>query len=218
MSRFHATRRFGPRSAGLSALALLAGLSGSAQAAELVHLHSGTALKSDGEEDSTSPEAELPESEAPDAVRWTINGGLGPDVWFRGPVTTGRLAFDGQYRIFGSDAGPAVGPMLHFNFRQRTFGLQLGAIFMWEMFLADPKDIRIYVGPLAATGYGMMSSRFGGVTAVRNYWFLTLGGQARAMFNEKFGAFVRPINFDITAGNGGAMGAWSFIAGVSLDF
>ena len=171
----------------------------------------------DPREDPQAEEAAaLPSSDAPATVRWTLNGGLGPTVGFNG-VAFGRLIMDGQYRLFGADVGPAVGPMLHVLFGKNRSGLQLGPSFLWELFLADPKDIRIYVGPFIATGYGM--ERYDSViVSFRHYWFLTLGGQARAMFNDRFGAFVRPLNFDISAGTGGARGAWSFAAGVSVDF
>jgi hypothetical protein len=107
--------------------------------------------------------------------------------------------------------------MLHVLFGKNRSGLQVGPSFVWELFLADPNNIRLYVGPLVATGYGM--ERYDNViVSFRHYWFLTVGGQARAMFNDRVGAFVRPVNFDISAGTGGAQGAWSFAAGVSVDF
>jgi len=166
--------------------------------------------------DEQPTEPALPVSEAPSTIRWTAQGGMGPTVGFNG-TAFGRLIMDGQYRLFGADVGPAVGPMLHVLFGRNRSGLQLGPIFVWELFLADPNNIRIYVGPLIATGYGM--ERYDDVIVTfRHYWYLTLGGQARAMFNDRIGAFVRPINFDISAGTGGAQAAWSFAAGVSLDF
>ena len=168
---------------------------------------------SPGEADVTS----APSSNAPTAVKFTLNAGIGPTVGFGGGAL-GRLAFDGQYRLFGSDAGPAIGGMIHLLFGQNTFGMQLGPIFMWEFFLADPGGIRIYVGPVAATGYGFQHVSVNGFSGTANYWYLNLGAQGRAMFNDRFGAFIRPLNFDITAGQGGAGGSWSLILGGSMDF
>ena len=72
--------------------------------------------------------------------------------------------------------------------------------------------------PVAATGYGFQHVSVNGFSGTANYWYLNLGAQGRAMFNDRFGAFIRPLNFDITAGQGGAGGSWSLILGGSMDF
>ena len=164
-------------------------------------------------------DAEVPSSQAPGSVMASLNLGIGPNVVLDAdtPFPTGRIALDGLYRLQRADAGPAVGLMAHMLFRGRYFGLQLGPIASWDLYLTEVEGIRIYVGPIVGTGYNLttVDTDFGSVTG--HAWFLHLGGQARAMFNEKWGAFVRPVSFDVVANDAGAYGHWSWTLGVSYD-
>ena len=150
---------------------------------------------------------------------WPANLGIGPNVVLDAntPFPTGRIALDGLYRLQHADAGPAVGLMAHMLFRGSYFGLQLGPIASWDLYLTEVEGIRIYVGPIVGTGYNLtaVDTEFGSVTG--HAWFLHLGGQARAMFNETWGAFVRPVSFDVVANDAGAYGHWSWTLGVSYD-
>ena len=164
-------------------------------------------------------DAAVPSSQAPGSVVASLNLGIGPNVVLDAntPFPTGRIALDGLYRLQRADAGPAVGLMAHMLFRGSYFGLQLGPIASWDLYLTEVEGIRIYVGPIVGTGYNLtaVDTEFGSVTG--HAWFLHLGGQARAMFNETWGAFVRPVSFDVVANDAGAYGHWSWTLGVSYD-
>lgn len=164
-------------------------------------------------------DAAVPSSQAPGSVVASLNLGIGPNVVLDAdtPFPTGRIALDGMYRLQRADAGPAVGLMAHMLFRGSYFGLQLGPIASWDLYLMEVEGIRIYVGPIVGTGYNLtaVDTEFGSVTG--HAWFLHLGGQARAMFNETWGAFVRPVSFDVVANDAGAYGHWSWTLGVSYD-
>ncbi len=113
--------------------------------------------------------------------------------------------------------GPALGAQLPFHFRERIFGLKVGPIFGWDFRVAEPGNMKVYVGPLVSTGYAMTTVT--GVNGATGHnWYLTLGGQVRMMFTNRIGAFLRPIDFDVWAGEGGATGFWSLTLGLALSF
>lgn len=142
--------------------------------------------------------------------------GLGAAVGIPGGGLFGRAPIDFQYHLRGGDVGPAIGAWLPIHFDSGMFGMNLGPMFLWDFRVGQAGNAKLYLGPLAATGYGFSAATHGHGAA--HFWFLTLGAQFRALWNDKVGLFVRPATFDLWVGNGWAGGNWSATAGLALAF
>jgi hypothetical protein len=146
----------------------------------------------------------------------TVQLGLGPVVTIPGGGVYGRIPIDFQVHFRRGDVGPALGLQLPINFARGLFGMHIGPIFIWDFRITRIGRAKLYLGPLATTGYGFATA-VGGHGAA-HFWFLTLGAQFRALWNDRAGLFIRPASFDVLVGNGYAAGAWSFTAGLALAF
>jgi len=142
--------------------------------------------------------------------------GIGPVVGIPGGGVFGRVPIDFQYHFRRGDVGPALGMQLPFNFSRGSIGMNLGPIFVWDFRITQAGRAKLYLGPLVTTGYGFAAGTHGGGAA--HFWYLTLGPQFRALWNDTVGLFVRPASFDVWVGNGWATGNWSFTAGLALAF
>jgi hypothetical protein len=142
--------------------------------------------------------------------------GIGPVVGIPGGGVSGRIPLDFQYHFRGGDVGPALGMQLPLNFSRGSLGMHIGPSFVWDFRVAQVGRAKLYLGPLATTGYGFSAATHGGGAA--HFWYLTLGAQFRALWNDKVGLFIRPASFDVLVGNGWAAGGWSFTAGLALAF
>jgi hypothetical protein len=142
--------------------------------------------------------------------------GIGPVVGIPGGGVDGRIPIDFQYHFRRGDVGPALGLQLPMNFSRGSFGMHIGPIFLWDFRVGQLGNAKLYLAPLATTGFGFSTGTHGGGSA--QFWYLTLGGQFRALWRDTVGLFVRPASFDVLVGNGFVAGAWSFTAGLALAF
>jgi len=150
---------------------------------------------------------------------WTLNVGVGPSVSLsRFPVAFGRAGLDFQYHFFGGDVGPALGGQFYMHFRPATFGFNVGPIFLWDFRVAEAGNFKLYLAPLVAMGYAFTTYNDSGVHANGHAFFADFGGQLKGVWNDRIGFFVRPVNFSVWAGNGGASGYWTMLLGLTLSF
>jgi hypothetical protein len=145
---------------------------------------------------------------------WSLHAGLGPVVSFDGDVV-GRLHFDMAYHFKGGDVGPALGFYLPLNFDDDAVGPKFGPIFLWDFRIAQVGSAKLYLGPLAASGYGFYADVDAG--EVDHVWFLHVGAQFRVLWRDRIGLFARPAGFELWAGNV-VQGHWSFISGLAAAF
>lgn len=143
--------------------------------------------------------------------------GLGPSIGLPGGGVFGRAPIDVQYHLRGGDVGPAIGAQAPIHFGPGSFGMNLGPMFLWDFRVGQAGAAKLYLGPLAATGYGFTAAS-GGHGAATHFWFLTLGGQFRALWNDSVGLFVRPVSFDLWVGNGWAGGNYTATLGLAVAF
>lgn len=148
---------------------------------------------------------------------WTLNLGLGPNINLENGFALGKAGADFQYHFKRGDVGPALGAQSNFVFRQNLFGMEIGPIFLWDFrVFADP-NAKLYLAPVVSSGYAFVT--FPGVTnATAHAWYMTVGGQFKAVFKDWVGIYVRPADFEVWAGNGGATGFWSMLMGVTFNF
>lgn len=142
--------------------------------------------------------------------------GLGPAVGIPGGGVFGRLPIDFQYHLRGGAVGPAIGMQAPLHFSAGSVGMNLGPMFLWDFSVGPAGAARLYLGPLAATGYGFTAATHGHGAA--HFWFLTLGAQFKALWGGKVGLFVRPASFDLWVGNGWAGGNYTATAGLAVAF
>lgn len=147
---------------------------------------------------------------------WSLQIGLGPQAALPSGAALGRLAFDFQYHLKRTDVGPALGAQTHMHFAGGVFGMDLGPMFLWDFRVVAAKKFKLYVAPLVAMGYHF--SRFTDFDATGHAFFMDFGVQVKGLVNDKVGFFVRPANFSLIAGKGGASGAYAFVPGVALAF
>lgn len=155
-------------------------------------------------------------SDPSSARKVALQLGLGPAVGIPGGGLFGRAPLDVEFHLRGGDVGPAIGAWAPMHFGPGSFGMNLGPVLLWDFRLGQVGAAKLYVAPLAATGYGFTAGTHGHGAA--HFWFLTLGAQLRALWNDKIGLFVRPANFDLWVGNGWAAGNWSATLGLALAF
>jgi hypothetical protein len=149
---------------------------------------------------------------------WSLQFGIGPAVHFGG-AAHGRFGFDFQYHFFGGDVGPALGAQAFTLFRARSFGMNIGPMFLWDFRIVDSGNFKLYIAPLVALGHGFWHWSHRGRRRdpwTRHYFFMDFGAQLKGMWNDRIGFFVRPANFSVWVPF--AHGYWSFISGLSLSF
>lgn len=149
---------------------------------------------------------------------WTLNVGMGPSINLENAGAWGKLGADFQYHFKKGDVGPALGGQINTLFRENVLGMQFAPIFLWDFRIFADAKTKLYLAPVVSTGYAFVS--FPGITGAGagHAWFLTAGGQFKAVFKDWIGVYVRPLDFELWAGNGGATGYWSMVAGVTFNF
>jgi hypothetical protein len=145
---------------------------------------------------------------------WTLNLGTGLSVGLPYGGVAGHFSPDFQYHFFGGDVGPALGAQAHMLFASHLFGMQIGPIFLWDFRVFSDPNAKLYLAPLVSPGYAFATSS--GLTA--HFFYMTFGGQFKAVFNDWIGIYVRPIDFQVLAAGGGAVGAWRLTVGVTFNF
>lgn len=145
-----------------------------------------------------------------------VQAGIGPVINIPGGGVSGRVPLDFHYHFRGGDVGPGLGLQLPINFSRGSIGMHIGPTFVWDFRIATAGRAKLYLGPLVSTGYGFGAATHGGGAA--HFWFLTLGPQFRALWNDGVGLFIRPASFDVLVGNGWITGNWSFTAGLAVAF
>lgn len=158
---------------------------------------------------------------------WSLHAGLGPVVNFRGGLL-GRFSFDMEYHFKGGDVGPALGFYAATNFAAFTGGLNIGPLFNWDFRIYEQGNVKLYIGPLASTGYGFQSAWWGpyggprrrgpGPTYLAHFWYLYVTPHFRVLWNDSIGMFARFAGFEVWAGPWGATGHFSFVAGLAAAF
>ena len=128
----------------------------------------------------------------------------------------GRLTLDFQYHFRRTDVGPALGAQTHMHFARGLFGMDLGPIFLWDFRLVATRKFKLYIAPLTALGYHF--TRITDFDATAHGSFMDFGVQLKGIVKDRVGFFVRPANFSVIAGKGGAAGAYAFVPGVALTF
>lgn len=149
---------------------------------------------------------------------WTLNVGIGPMVNLEGEGALGKFGLDFQYHFKRSDTGPALGASFYTHFRGHVFGFQLGPLFLWDFRVYRKDKVALYLAPLVGLGYsltGYPGTYYGGT---QSHFFMDFGGQFKAVFRDRVGFFVRPANFSLLAGRGGATGFWTLLMGVTIAF
>jgi hypothetical protein len=161
---------------------------------------------------------------------WSLNAGLGPAVTIPGGGLMGRFQFDMEYHFRGGDVGPALGFYVPVNFTAWSGGMNIGPVFLWDFRIYEKDNVKLYIGPIVATGYGFHSGWYGrywgrgpGPAYIAHFWFLHFGAHFRVLWNDTIGMFARPAGFDVWAGtfgprNPAALGVYSFIAGLTAAF
>jgi hypothetical protein len=147
---------------------------------------------------------------------WSLQLGLGPEVGLPGGGVRGKLALDFQYHFKGTDVGPALGLQTHMHFARGLFGMSVGPIFLWDFRVVAAKKFKLYVAPLVALGYHFTT--IPQLDATSHAFFMDFGAQVKGLVNDRVGFFVRPANFSVIAGRGGAAGAYAFVAGLAVAF
>jgi hypothetical protein len=154
----------------------------------------------------------------PNGHPWTLNVGVGPTVNLEGAGALGKLGLDFQYHFKRGDVGPALGASFYTHFRAHVFGFQLGPLFSWDFRVHRKDKLALYLAPLVGLGYsltGYPGSYYGGTDS---QFFMDFGGQFKAVFRDRVGFFVRPANFSLLAGRGGATGFWTLLTGLTISF
>jgi hypothetical protein len=145
-----------------------------------------------------------------------VQVGVGPVINIPGGGVSGRVPLDFHYHFRGGDVGPGLGLQLPINFSPGSIGMHIGPTFVWDFRIATAGRAKLYLGPLVSTGYGFSAATHGG--GAGHFWFLTLGPQFRALWNDGVGLFIRPASFDMLVGPGWITGNWSFTAGLAVAF
>jgi hypothetical protein len=149
---------------------------------------------------------------------WTLDIGLGPMIHLEGGTAFGKAGLDFHYHFKGGDVGPALGAQFYMHFRERVFGFNVGPLFLWDFRVYQGGNFKLYLAPLIAAGYSFTSFNAGPVHGASHAFFADFGGQLKGVWNDRVGFFIRPINFSVWAGEGGATGFWTLIAGLTLSF
>lgn len=149
---------------------------------------------------------------------WTLDIGLGPQINLEGGSAWGKAGLDFHYHFMGGDVGPALGAQFYMHFRDHVFGFNVGPMFLWDFRVVHSGKFKLYVAPLVALGYSLTTFNAGPVHGNVNNFFADFGGQLKGVWNDRVGFFVRPTTFSVWAGEGGATGFWSLIAGLTLSF
>ena len=147
---------------------------------------------------------------------WSVQLGMGPMINLESGFALGKLAPDFQYHFRGGDVGPALGAELHMHFRQDIFGMNIGPMFLWDFRVYGAGSFKMYLAPLVALGYAFTSVVPAHATG--HAFFMDFGGQLKGVWNDRVGFFIRPIAFSMWAGEGGATGFWTLIAGATFSF
>ena len=142
---------------------------------------------------------------------WSLHAGFGPMVEFDvGPEIHGRASFDMEYHFKGGDVGPALGFYVPQHFNAFEWGMTLGPIFIWDFRAAQSGNVKFYVGPAAATGYGF------NVAGFDHFWFFYVTPHFRLLYKDFIGFFVRPGG-EVWVGTL-VQGHFSFITGLAFAF
>jgi len=149
---------------------------------------------------------------------WTLDIGMGPMVNLEGGAALGKGGLDFHYHFKGGDVGPALGGQFYMHFRDHVFGFNLGPMFLWDFRVFQGGKFKMYLAPLVALGYSLTNFHGGGFSANSHQFFMDFGGQFKGVWNDRVGFFIRPVNFSVWAGEGGATGFWTLVAGLTLSF
>jgi hypothetical protein len=149
---------------------------------------------------------------------WTVDIGMGPAVNLEGGYALGKAGLDAHYHFKGGDVGPALGGLFYMHFRGGVFGFNLGPMFLWDFRVYEKNKVKLYLAPLVALGYSLTNYHGGYVGDTDHHFFMDFGGQFKTVWNDRAGVFIRPLNFSLIAGKGGATGFWTLIAGLTLSF
>jgi hypothetical protein len=149
---------------------------------------------------------------------WSLDIGLGPAVNLESGTAYGKAGLDFHYHFKGGDVGPALGGLFYMHFRDSVFGFNLGPMFLWDFRVHDGGKFKLYLAPLVALGYSLTNVHGGGYGGNSHHFFMDFGGQLKGVWNDRVGFFVRPLNFSLFAGDGGATGFWTLIGGLTLSF
>jgi hypothetical protein len=158
-------------------------------------------------------------SDASSSRPWTFDFGMGPTVNLESGYALGKAGLDVHYHFKGGDVGPALGAEFIMHFRNSLFGFNLGPIFLWDFRVWEKKNFKLYLAPLIAFGYSL-TNYHGDVYIHGNdhHFFMDFGGQVKGVWNDKVGFFIRPLNFSVLAGKGGATGFYTLLIGVTAPF
>jgi hypothetical protein len=149
---------------------------------------------------------------------WTFDFGMGPAVNLESGYALGKAGFDVHYHFMGGDVGPALGPEFVMHFREGIFGFDFGPIFLWDFRVYAKKNAKLYLAPLVALGYSLTNFHGSYVHGNSHDFFMDFGGQFKAVWNDRAGVFVRPLNFSVVAGKGGATGFYTLLIGATVSF
>lgn len=149
---------------------------------------------------------------------WTVDIGMGPTVNLEFPYALGKAGVDFAYHFKGGDTGPALGGLFYMHFRERTFGFNLGPMFLWDFRVHTGRKFKLYLAPLVALGYSLTNYHGGDGSDTDHHFFMDFGGQLKGVWNDRVGFFIRPLNFSLVAGEGGATGFWTLVAGITMSF
>jgi len=142
---------------------------------------------------------------------WTIDIGLGPMINLPGGGALGKAGLDFHYHFKGGDVGPALGGWIYTHFAPGTFGFNVGPMFLWDFRVHSSGRFKLYLAPLIVAGYSYTTYDW-------HAFFADFGMQLKGVWNNRVGFFVRPLNFSVWAGNFGATGWWTLIAGLTVSF
>ena len=149
---------------------------------------------------------------------WTLDIGLGPTINLESGSALGKAGLDFHYHFKGGDVGPALGGQFYMHFRDSVFGFNVGPMFLWDFRVYDGGKFKMYLAPLVALGYSLTNFHAGPFHGNSHAFFMDFGGQFKGVWNDRVGFFIRPVNFSLWAGEGGATGFWTLIAGLTLSF
>lgn len=149
---------------------------------------------------------------------WTFDFGMGPTVQLTDGAALGKMSFDAVYHFKGGDVGPALGPEFIMHFRGGIFGFNLGPVFLWDFRVFAKKNAKLYLAPLVALGYSLTNFHGQYYRSNSHDYFMDFGGQFKAVWNDRVGVFVRPLNFSLLAGKGGATGFYTLLIGATVSF
>jgi hypothetical protein len=149
---------------------------------------------------------------------WTVDIGMGPAVNLESGYALGKAGLDAHYHFKGGDVGPALGGLFYMHFRDSVFGFNLGPMFLWDFRVHKGRKFKLYLAPLVALGYSLTNYHGGYAHGTTHHFFMDFGGQMKGVWRDRVGFFIRPLNFSLVAGKGGATGFWTLIAGLTMSF